>query len=544
MPTIPHLLSYTIFAPLVGAGLIVLFMVLRPLLGTSKEALDDASRWLALGFSGLSLLLCLFLWASFDGSKSGAPQFVERMVWIRSFGVEYFVGVDGLSVAMVILSGLVSFIATIASMPWWIHDDDHHPHFSKRMVPGYLALFLLLQSAMLGVFCALDFFLFYIFWELMLLPMYFLIGIWGGPRKEYAAIKFFLYTLAGSVLMLLAVIGLYWASGAAVGTKLQLVDGTPIKHTFNMLTLASLGQGPKGGFWHQLAPIMGISFERLVWVALFIGFAIKVPMFPFHTWLPDAHVEAPTPVSVILAGVLLKMGGYGILRVNMGILPEATRHFADAMAVFGTINIVYAAFVCLAQKDLKKLIAYSSVSHMGFVLLGLASFTPQGLSGAMLQMWTHGIVSPMLFLIVGVIYDRAHHREIEGFGGLASRVPEYTALMGLAFFASMGLPGLCGFISEFMVFQGAFSGYRGLVMISATSVVLTAAYYLWTIQRMFLGKLNEKYKELQDVNWRERLTLYPLGALALFFGFYPQAIMGLFNGSLQRMANMLFPGGM
>ncbi len=535
MQTIPHLLTYTIFAPLLGAVVIVLFMILQSLLGLTKELVEQISRAVALGTSGLALMFCLLLWYLFDGGGSG-PQFVDHFVWIRSFGVEYYVGADGLSVAMVILSGLVSFIATIASMPWWIHDDDHHPHFSKRMVPGYLALFLLLQSAMLGVFCALDFFLFYIFWELMLLPMYFLIGIWGGPRKEYAAIKFFLYTLAGSVLMLLALIGLYYASKPFAGVALQLVDHTPLKNTFNMVTLSQLGQK---GLWRQMAPIMGIPFEKLVWVALFIGFAIKVPMFPFHTWLPDAHVEAPTPVSVILAGVLLKMGGYGILRVNLGILPEATRYFADAMAIFGTINIVYAAFVCLAQKDLKKLIAYSSVSHMGFVLLGLAAFTPQALSGAMLQMWTHGIVSPMLFLIVGVIYDRAHHREIEGFGGLASRVPEYTALMGLAFFASMGLPGLCGFISEFMVLQGAFSVYRGLVIISATSVILTASYYLWTIQRMFLGKLNEKYKELEDVNWRERLTLYPLGALALFFGFYPQAIMELFNNSLQVLSAML-----
>ncbi|MHB8418273.1 MAG: complex I subunit 4 family protein [Myxococcales bacterium] len=539
----PHLLTYAIFAPLLGSAAIVGLMLLKPALRLPSAGVDQASRLFALAFSALSMVLCFMLWAEFDHTAAG-PQFVDHWVWIKSFGIEYFVGADGLSVAMVILSGLVSFIATIASMPWFIKDDvddghggGHHPlHFSKRMVPGYLALLLLLQSAMLGVFCALDFFLFYVFWELMLLPMYFLIGIWGGPRKEYAAIKFFLYTLAGSVLMLLAVIGLYYGSGSIAGVALRLVDGTPVPHTFNLLTLAQLGQH---GLWHRLPPILGVAFEKIVWVALFIGFAIKIPMFPFHTWLPDAHVEAPTPISVILAGVLLKMGGYGILRVNFGILPDATRFFADAMAIFGTINIVYGAFVCLAQKDLKKLIAYSSVSHMGFVLLGMAAFTPQALSGAMLQMWTHGIVSAMLFLIVGVIYDRAHHREIEGFGGLASRVPEYTALMGLAFFASMGLPGLCGFISEFMVFYGTFPVYRTLVIISATSVILTAAYYLWTIQRMFLGKLNEKYKDLPDVNWRERLTLYPLGALAIVFGFYPQSILDLVNGSLQQLSHVL-----
>ncbi len=531
----PHLLTYAIFAPLAGSAAIVLLVLLRPLLRLPKEQVDSASRLFALVSSGLSFALTLLLWAQFDGARTG-PQFVDHAVWIRGFNIEYFVGADGISIAMIILSGLISFIATIASMPWWVHDDPQHPHFSKRMVPGYLALLLLLQGAMLGVFCALDFFLFYVFWELMLLPMYFLIGIWGGPRKEYAAIKFFLYTLAGSVLMLLAVIGLYYGSRSIPGVPLALADGTPVQHTFNMLALAQLGQR---GLFQTLTSLFGYRFDRVVWLALFIGFAIKIPMFPFHTWLPDAHVEAPTPISVILAGVLLKMGGYGILRVNFGILPEATRFFADMIAVFGTINIVYGAFVCLAQKDLKKLIAYSSVSHMGFVLLGMAAFTPQALSGAMLQMWTHGIVSAMLFLIVGVLYDRAHHREIEGFGGLAARVPEYTALMGLAFFASMGLPGLCGFVSEFMVFYGTFAVYQTLVIVSASAVIITASYYLWTIQRMFLGKLNEKYRDLADVNWRERLTLYPLGALSIFFGFYPQAVLDLVNGSLQQMSHVL-----
>jgi NADH-quinone oxidoreductase subunit M len=365
----------------------------------------------------------------------------------------------------------------------------------------------------------------------MLLPMYFLIGIWGGPRKEYAAIKFFLYTLAGSVLMLLAIIALYY-NATPVGDGFTLVDGTRIPHTFNMLELARVGQA---GHWQTLPPLLGFAFPAVVWVGLFIGFAIKVPMFPFHTWLPDAHVEAPTPISVILAGVLLKMGTYGMLRVNWAILPQTTKEMATVVAVLGVINIVYAAFVCLAQKDLKKLIAYSSVSHMGFCLLGMAAFTPQGISGAVLNMWTHGLISPMLFLIVGVIYDRAHHREINGFGGLAKSVPEYTAIMGLAFFASLGLPGLAGFVSEFLVFAGAFPSFQALTILSATSVIITAAYYLWTIQRIFLGKLNAKYAHLPDLNWRERIALYPLGVLVVIFGFYPNLILDLVNGSLFRL---------
>jgi NADH-quinone oxidoreductase subunit M len=436
-------------------------------------------------------------------------------------------------------------------MPWWSgtkakemagmiddgHEDPAHPkHFSIRMVPGYMAMLLLLQTGMMGTFAALDMFLFYVFWEVMLLPMYFLIAIWGGPRKEYAAIKFFLYTLAGSVLMLLAIIGMYYNSLPST-----LIDGTPTEHTFNLITLAQ--QGHDGVFARAL-PILGMKFTYAVFVGLFIGFAIKIPMFPFHTWLPDAHVEAPTPISVILAGVLLKMGPYGILRFNYAILPDATRWAADAIAIFGVINIVYAAFVCLAQKDLKKLIAYSSVSHMGFTLLGMAAMTDVGISGAVFNLFTHGIISPMLFLIVGVIYDRAHHREIEKFGGLATVVPEYTAIMGLAFFASLGLPGLCGFISEFMVFSGTFPTYTTLVVISATSVIITAAYYLWAIHRMFLGKLNPVYKGYPDLNWRERIALYPLGVIAIVLGFYPQAILGSINGTLSALIKSVQSGAL
>jgi NADH-quinone oxidoreductase subunit M len=395
------------------------------------------------------------------------------------------------------------------------------------MVPGYMVMLLILQTGMMGTFVALDMFLFYVFWEVMLLPMYFLIGIWGGPRKEYAAIKFFLYTLAGSVLMLLAIIGLYYNSAPAL-----LADGSRAPHTFNLLELAAQGQA---GQWSQAATILGFDFARTIFVGLFIGFAIKIPMVPFHTWLPDAHVEAPTPISVILAGILLKMGPYGILRFNFAVLPEASRWAANAIAVFGMVNIVYAAFVCLAQKDLKKLIAYSSVSHMGFSLLGMAAMTPAGISGAVLNLFTHGIISPMLFLVAGVIYDRAHHREIERFGGLAQTLPEYTGIMGLAFFASLGLPGLCGFISEFLVFSGSFPVFMTYTIISATSVVITAAYYLWAIHRMFLGKVNEAYRGYPDLVWRERLSLYPLGAIVIVLGFYPQAILNSINGSLHAL---------
>jgi NADH-quinone oxidoreductase subunit M len=539
-------LSWATFFPLVGAGIIVVLLAVRYFANLSKRTVDDAARWIALVTSGLSFLAAVAAWKMFDGANTGV-QLQQHFVWIRGFNIEYYLGVDGLSISMVLLSGLISFIATIASMPWWSgardremagmhedgHDDPHHPkHFSVRMVPGYMVMLLLLQTGMMGTFVALDMFLFYVFWEVMLLPMYFLIGIWGGPRKEYAAIKFFLYTLAGSVLMLLAIIGLYYNSAPAA-----LVDGTPTVHTFNLIELARQGHA---GVFSGLS-ILGFDFARVAFIALFIGFAIKIPMFPFHTWLPDAHVEAPTPVSVILAGVLLKMGIYGILRFNYPILPDATMWAANAIAIFGVINIVYAAFVCLGQTDLKKLIAYSSVSHMGFSLLGMAAFTPAAISGAVLNLFTHGIISPMLFLIVGVIYDRAHHREIAKFGGLAQALPEYSAIMGLAFFASLGLPGLAGFISEFMVFSGSFPVFTTYTIISAMSVIITAAYYLWAIHRMFLGKLNPAYKGYPDLNWRERLTLYPLGAIAIVLGFYPQAILGPINSTLHALIQNLRP---
>ncbi|HEY1585127.1 MAG TPA: NADH-quinone oxidoreductase subunit M, partial [Polyangia bacterium] len=407
------LLSLMVFFPLVGAALVI----------AAPRGRHTLVRAIALATSLVPLACALYVVAHFDRTFSRAIgnaglQFVEHAVWIPSFNIEYYLGVDGLSVTMVLLTALISTIAIIASFG------------IDKQVRGYLALMLLLETGMLGTFVALDFFLFYIFWELMLVPMYFLIGIWGGPRKEYAAIKFFLYTLVGSVLILLAILALYLHSSPTT-----LVDGTPARHTFDMIKLAYDND------WDQKAlTLFGLDFSRVVWVALFIGFAIKIPMFPLHTWLPDAHVEAPTAVSVILAGVLLKMGAYGLLRVNFAILPTATQWAATTMAVFGAINILYGGLCAFAQADLKRLVAYSSVSHMGFCLVGMAALTQAGMNGAMLQMFNHGTITAMLFLLVGVLYDRAHTREIDRFGGVASVMPRYAALFGFAFMASLGLP--------------------------------------------------------------------------------------------------------
>src|SRR5437667_2148024 len=391
-PTPSALLTWITFMPLLGAALILPVLGLRASGALSKLAADQACRVITFVASGLTLLLALLLWKLYDPSNPGL-QFVQHVRWIPAYNIEYFVGVDGISITLVILSALISFIATIASMPWWpgnAHLDEHH--FTQHGVPGYMALLLILQTGMIGVFVAMDMFLFYVFWEVMLLPMYFLIGIWGGSRKEYAAIKFFLYTLAGSVLMLLAIIGLYFNGPT------EVMDGR-IMHTFNMVKMAQWGRA--GGYLS--APIMlGLSFIKVTWVALFIGFAVKIPMFPFHTWLPDAHVEAPTPISVILAGVLLKMGTYGMLRISYPIFPDAMVYFAYALAVFGMINIVYGSLCAMAQTDFKKLIAYSSIAHMGYVILGMASLTTQGITGAVFQMFNHGTITAMLFLIVGV----------------------------------------------------------------------------------------------------------------------------------------------
>ena len=496
-----HILSWLIWLPIIG-------MVAIAFIPRDKE---DVIKITAAATTGLQFLLTLVLWKNFD-SGSGAMQFMERAEWIPSFNIAYILGVDGLSLPMVILTGLLCFLGIFVS--WNIN----------KAVKGYFALFLLLDTGIMGVFLSMDFFLFYIFWEVMLLPMYFLIGIWGGPQREYAAIKFFLYTLFGSVLLLVGILGLYFSCGK----------------TFDILELMQVAPQALGGvmWW-------GMSAIKVIWVLLFIGFAIKVPVFPFHTWLPLAHVEAPTAISVLLAGILLKLGVYGILRVNYGLMPDGVYWFSGALAFLGLINVIWGGLCALAQTDLKKLVAYSSVNHMGYALIGMAAViaaseanglnlkaAQAGLGGAVFQMFNHGTISAMLFILVGVIYERAHHREIAGFGGLAAQMPIYAGITALAFFAGLGLPGLSGFISEAMCFIGAFPVYRGIVIASTIGILLNAAYFLWAFQRIFFGELNEKYTNLPEINRLELFTVVPLLIITLFFGIYPAPYLDVISSTM------------
>jgi len=454
---------------------------------------------LALGASLIPLVLSVQPYANFDASTADF-QFVERTSWIQPFNIEYFLGVDGISITLIMLSCLLSVVALLVS---WNIDE---------MVKGYFCLFLLLETGILGTFMALDLFLFFVFWELTLLPMYFLIGIWGGPRKEYAAIKFFLYTMFGSVLMLLGVIALYYYQG---------------QHTFAMTEL--------------MATNYSMGFQKVLYILFGIGFAVKIPVFPFHTWLPDAHVEAPTPISVILAGILLKMGAYGFFRIAFPFFPDAAAYYAWGLALLGVINVIYGSLCAMAQQDLKKLVAYSSIGHMGYMLLGMASFVEIGLVGGHFQMFTHGLSSGLLFMLVGVVYDRAHHRNIDGFGGLASQMPVYAGFMMLGTFAGLGLPGLAPFISESFSFIGAFLSEttRIFAIIGVAGILLTAGYMLWMYQRIFFEEPNPKYDDLPDINGREMTAAIPLMALILFLGVYPMPYIDLVNESIVHLENMI-----
>jgi len=479
-------------------------LLLIPLLGMLVILLlpktsEGAIRTVATAATCVTLLLSLKLLTGFAPQQG--LQFQELHAWIPQLNIAYHLGVDGLSVPMVLLTTLLAFLACLASYGI--------PERQKE----YFILYLLLEVGMLGTFVALDLFLFYVFWELVLVPMYFLIGIWGGGRREYSAFKFFVYTLAGSLFMLLGVLALYFHA-----------------HTFDLVTLAQVG------------PTLDVGLQRLLFVAFFLGFAIKVPVFPFHTWLPDAHVDAPTPISVLLAGVLLKMGGYGFFRISYPVFPAGAQWFSTAMGVLGTINIVYGAFVAMAQTDLKKLVAYSSVSHMGFVLLGLASLTPEGMNGAMLQMFNHGTITGGLFLLVGVLYDRAHTRQLDAFGGLAAKVPVYSGLLIFFSLASLGLPGLSGFVGEFLSLVGTFATHPLVTSVSAIGIVVSAAYMLMVMQRVLLGPLNEKWKSLADINARELITVVPLLIIVLAVGLYPLIVLRLQDPAIRRLVQQLLPG--
>jgi NADH-quinone oxidoreductase subunit M len=438
----------------------------------------------------------VFLALKFDVAQG--MQFAEKVAWVPQFGISYNLGVDGISITMLFLSALLSVIAVVAS--WKMETKP----------TAYFAMLLLLEVGMNGVFVALDFVLFYVFWELVLVPMYFLIGTWGGPRKEYASIKFFLYTLFGSVFMLVGIIALYLQAG-----------------TFDITAMSGLG--------------LPATFQWWVFAAFFLGFAVKVPVFPLHTWLPDAHVEAPTAASVLLAGIMLKMGTYGFIRIALPILPHAANQWAPFITALAAISIVYGAALAFAQKDLKKLVAYSSVSHMGFVMLGIASGTAEGLNGAIAVMFSHGVVTGMLFLIVGMVYERTHTRMIQDVSGLSHQVPVAGGLLAFASFASLGLPGLSGFVGEFLTLLGAWKSSvpAAWVVIAAIGVLLAAAYTLSMVQRVVLGTPSEAVSKITDLTRREVALLVPLVVLTLTVGLYWNSLLRFTDPVVTRIVAML-----
>jgi len=484
-----HYLSIILFTPLVGAFILLLV----------NKKNENAIRWIANIVALVGFVISLPLWWRFQ--PSGADfQFVERATWIPSIGAEYFLGVDGLSVLLILLTTMMGFIAVLSS---WTAITER--------VKEYYIFLLVLQTGMLGAFMALDFLLFFLFWEVMLVPMYFLIGIWGSSNRLYSAIKFFLYTLVGSVVMLLGILALYFYNHSLTGV-----------YTFDVTA------------FHKLS--VPFNMQWWIFLAFFLGFAIKVPMFPFHTWLPDAHTDAPTAGSVILAAVLLKMGTYGFLRFSLPILPDASRHFVPMIVVLSIIGIVYGALVALAQKDWKRLVAYSSVSHMAMVMLGMFALNPVGVTGSIVQQLNHGISTGALFLIVGIVYERRHTREISEYGGLSKVMPVYAAIFLIMTMSSIGLPALNGFIGEFLILQGVFVASKLWAAFAASGVVLGAAYMLYLYQRTMFGKVeNPKNEGLLDLNHREFATFAPLLVLAVWMGLYPAPFLRRLESSVNHI---------
>jgi NADH-quinone oxidoreductase subunit M len=477
-------------------------LVFGPAAGALALALLPQSRVrLVRGFS-LAVTLAVFalslgLWTGFV-PRAGF-QFVERLSWIPALGAEYHLGVDGLSLLLVLLTALLGPVVVLFSM--------EHVRVREK---AYYATLLFLQAGLTGVFVALDLMLFYIFWEAMLIPMFLLIGIWGGPRRIYASVKFFLYTLAGSLLMLAAMIAIYLHHGARTGV-----------YTFDLVALTQLSYPPQLQVW--------------AFLGFFVAFAIKVPLVPFHTWLPDAHVEAPTAGSVILAAVLLKMGTYGLMRFSLPLFPDASRYFAPEVLTLAVVGIIYGAVLALAQDDLKKLIAYSSISHLGFVVAGIFSFDPRGEAGAVLQMVGHGLITGALFLCVGMVYERTHQRSIPLLGGLAHRVPVYATLLAFFALASLGLPGLAGFVGEFLILIGVFAAAPAFAVGVAVGIVLGAAYLLWMVQRVIFGTLPEKYAGLRDLSTLEVLALAPLVLLTIWVGVGPRPFLRVIESAIPAL---------